>query len=68
MDTVSHPPTLAVDLLDQAMLMLDFLIDVAPAMANDGNHSQGLVENSVNGLGLIFRHIQQTIDHARGLI
>ena len=57
----------ALDLLDQAASMLQFLADIAPALTGDGQHT-GLNANSAFGLGLFLDHINTTIDQAKELI
>ena len=57
----------AVDLLDQAAAMMEFMVEVAPLLAVD-SEIRGISDQSAFGMSLIFRHIQDTIDQARELI
>ena len=61
------PTHTAVDLLDQAASMLQFIADVSPAIAHDDKHD-GITASGAFGLGLIFDHINKTIGQARELI
>lgn len=55
------------DTLDNAVSMLQFLTDIAPALA-EGRQTCGISEAGSGGLALILEHINNTINQARELI
>ncbi len=57
----------AKDLLEEAAAMLEFMVEVSPAFAVDNKTTLGMNDNAAYGLGLIFTHIQHTIEQARDL-
>lgn len=57
----------AIDLLDDAKSMIQFMVEVSPAFAINAS-TDGISEDAAFGFSLIFGHIKQTIDHARELI
>jgi len=57
----------ALDLLEDAVAMIEFMAEVSPALANNNRVTDGINQNAAFGLGLIFTHIQHTIEKARDL-
>lgn len=57
----------ALDTLDHAVAMLQFLTDVTPALAHDSSIG-GISETGSFGLCLILEHVSNTINQARELI
>ncbi len=63
----TNPQQDARDFLDEATAMMEFMIEISPALDASGL-SVGITANAAFGLGLIFDHINKTIGQARALI
>lgn len=58
-------PLEALDLLDNAVAMMEFMAEVSPAFANNNRVTDGINDKAAFGLSLLFEHINKTISQAR---